>query len=119
MRKPVVVRAIVALLAAVLLFVSATQAATREIRVPLKNGKLHVSDLSSAVCHAMDLPAFPLGRGDIDLSGAKGAIFLDAVNLSLGESGRVVRDGSSIVLRVDADGLSSRCDNMSRAVRVL
>ena len=90
MRNCVVFRLLAALATAYVLFAPTAPAATRETRLPLKDGKLHVADLSSAVCHAMDLPAFPVGpRGEIDMKGAGGAIFLEAVNLSLGESGRV------------------------------
>src|SRR2546421_4580380 len=110
MRKSVVFRLLASLATALVLFASTAPASIRETRLPLKkDGKLQVADLSSAVCHAMDLPAFPVGpRGEIDMTGAAGAIFLEAVNLSLGESGKASLDGSNLVFQVDTDRLGTR-----------
>jgi pimeloyl-ACP methyl ester carboxylesterase len=108
-----------ALILALLICAGSAAASTREVRVPLKDGKLHVADFSAAVCRTMSLPGLPLGSGDIDLGTSKGTLFLQAVNLSLGETGHVHVQDSAVVLRVDSDRLESRCQNLSRAVRVL
>ena len=64
-----------------------TLANTRDVRVPLKNGKLHVADLSAAVCHAMDLPSLHLGHGDLKINSVEGRFFVEAVNVSLASAG--------------------------------
>src|SRR6185437_3065926 len=92
---------------------------TRDVRVPIKNGKLHVADLSAALCNAMDLPSLHLGHGDLKINSVEGRLFVEAVNASLGRAGHIKVDHSAVVLTVDLDRLASRCDNMSRAVRVL
>jgi len=96
-----------------------TLANTRDVRVPLKNGKLHVADLSAAVCHAMDLPSLHLGHGDLKVNSVEGRLFVEAVNVSLASAGHIKVERSAVVLTVDLDRLASGCDNMSRAVRVL
>lgn len=95
------------------------KAGVREERVPLKNGTLHVRDLSSAVCKSMDLPAVPLGSGDVDVRSPRGNELLNAVNLSLGRTGSVEVVADSLVLRVDRDRVGDRCEQLSRAVRIL
>jgi pimeloyl-ACP methyl ester carboxylesterase len=107
------------LLVIVLGCASGAWAETREVRVPLKDGKLHVPDLSVTVCREIGLPGFSMGGGDIDVYGKKGKLLLEAVNVALGSSGRVAVDGSAVVLRIDTDRFDSRCEQLSRAVRVL
>ena len=94
-------------------------AAAREQRVPLKNGTLHIADLSAAVCHEMDLPGFSLASGDVAMNSPQGAQLIDAVNLTLGQAGHLSVDGNALLLRVDPDKLASRCDELARATRVL
>lgn len=92
---------------------------TRDVRIPLKNGTLHVADLSAAVCNVMDLPSLHLGHGDLKINSVEGRLFVEAVNVSLASAGHIKVESAAVVLTVDLDRLASRCDNMSRAVRVL
>ncbi|HEX4794368.1 MAG TPA: hypothetical protein VH370_11280 [Humisphaera sp.] len=94
-------------------------AAPREQRVPLKQGTLHVADLSAAVCHEMDLPGLSLASGDVVINSPQGAQLIDAVNLTLGQAGHLSVDGNALLLRVDPDKLATRCDELARAARVL
>jgi pimeloyl-ACP methyl ester carboxylesterase len=102
-----------------ILLSSACLAAPREQRVPLKDGNLHVADLSAAICHSMDLPGFRVGSGDVPMHSAKGELLIDAVNLSLGRAGSVKLDGDALLIRIDSDLVPGRCEELSRAVRVL
>src|SRR5947207_15865875 len=94
-------------------------AAPREQRVALKDGTLHVADLSAAVCHEMDLPGFSLASGDVAINSPQGAQLVDAVNLTLGQAGHLSIDGNTLLLRIDPDRLPTRCDELARATRVL
>jgi pimeloyl-ACP methyl ester carboxylesterase len=100
------------------LLCSVCLAAPREQRVPLKEGKLHVADLSAAICHSMDLPGLRLGSGDVPMHGAQGDLLVNAVNLSLGRAGSVRVDGDALIVRVDPDLVPGRCEELSRAMRV-
>jgi len=97
---------------------SAALATPREQRVPLKDGNLHVADLSAAVCRNMDLPGLRVGSGDVPMHGAKGELFIDAVNLSLGRAGSVRVDGDALIVRIDPELVPGRCEELSRAVRI-
>ena len=62
-------------------------AAPREQRVPLKEGTLHVADLSAAVCHEMDLPGLSLAsRAETEeaISPTTGAATARLLSISVG-----------------------------------
>jgi pimeloyl-ACP methyl ester carboxylesterase len=103
----------------VLLFASLGTAAQREQRVPLKEGVLHVADLSKAICHSMDLPGLSIGGGDVPMQSSRGQMLLQAVNLSLGRAGNVSVEKDALVVRIDPQLVPGRCDELSRAGRVL
>ncbi|MDB5290000.1 MAG: lysophospholipase [Phycisphaerales bacterium] len=92
-------------------------AAPHEVKLPLREGKLHVADLSAAVCREAHLPAFEIGSGEIDLSGLRGSLFVHAMNAALGDGCRLTLGDGALTLHVDTDKLPARCDDAKRAVR--
>ncbi|MDB5330089.1 MAG: Alpha/beta hydrolase family protein [Phycisphaerales bacterium] len=92
-------------------------AAPHEVKLPLRDGKLHVADLSAAVCREVHLPAFEIGSGDIDLSGLRGSLFVHAMNAALSDGCRLTLDNGALVLHVDADKLPAHCDDAKLALR--
>src|SRR5688500_16520010 len=78
-----------ALLAVILLVAPSALAAPRESRIPLRDGKLDLGDLSTALCRELNLPQCELGAGRVSLDGARGSVLVKAMNESLGGGCRV------------------------------
>lgn len=90
-----------------------------EARLPLREGKVHVDDLSRALCRCLRLPEKGLpGDGTIDVSGLEGAKLVDALNQSVGDALRVTVDGDALVLFADPDKLPTDCDAAKLATRL-
>jgi pimeloyl-ACP methyl ester carboxylesterase len=99
-------------------FAAPAAATPREARVPLRDGKLDLGDLSVALCRELRLPQCELGTGRVSLEGLRGSLIVAAMNESLGDGCRVrVADGA-LVLRLDTDKLPRDCAAFTRAVRV-
>src|SRR5688500_1129410 len=65
---------------------AAASAGPHEARVPLREGKVHLDDLSAALCRTLRLPRAGLpGDGAIDVNGLEGSKLVDALNQSLGD----------------------------------
>jgi pimeloyl-ACP methyl ester carboxylesterase len=108
-------------LLALVLFVAASPAALaaqREARVPLRDDKLDLADLSVALCREIGLPECGLGVGRVSLEGVRGSVVVAALNQALGEGCRVSVADGALVLSVDPEKLPGDCAAMSKAVRV-
>jgi triacylglycerol esterase/lipase EstA (alpha/beta hydrolase family) len=92
-------------------------AAQHEIRVPLQNGKLELSDLSAVACQGVHLPAWHFGEGEINLQSWRGTVFLAALNASCGDACHVTVLPDSLDFRFDAQKLPVLVDNAKRFTR--
>ena len=104
-------------LAVLVLTAAATLAAPREARVPLRDGKLDLGDLSGALCRELNLPRCELGTGRISLESVRGSLLVAAIDEALGEGCDVSVSGGDVVLRLDPDKLPRDCAAASKAVR--
>lgn len=95
---------------------SPVQADPHEARIPLRDGKVHIADLSAAICQEIDLPGLKLG-GDVDISGFTGSLFVAALNASLGDGLRIAVDSDALVLHFDPDKLPRTINQDRRAIR--
>jgi pimeloyl-ACP methyl ester carboxylesterase len=107
-----------ALLCALVFLAAPAAAAPREARVPLRDGKLDLGDLSVAMCRELRLPRCDLGAGRVSLEGVRGSLIVRAMNESLGDGCRLSVRGDTLVLHVDADKLPSDCAAFTSAVRI-
>ena len=107
-----------ALLLVTLLVAPSALAAPREARVPLRDGKLDLGDLSTALCREWNLPQCELGAGRVSLDGAPGSVLVKAMNQSMGDGCRVALDGDALLLHFDTEKLPRDCAAFTRAVRV-
>lgn len=109
-----------ALLALVIAILPASKAlaSPREARVPLRDGRIRLGDLSKALCRELRLRECSLGLGSIDVRGLRGSTFVAAMNQSLGDGCRVSISDDALVVRVDPSRLPRDCDAMSKALRV-
>lgn len=94
------------------------QAAPREARVPLHEGKLRTADLTAALSRELNLPECSLDCGDLDLRGLGGSLWLAAVNESLGEACRLSVTDDALVLHIDTEKLPDDATSAKRAARV-
>lgn len=115
---PMIVRNSLSMILVWAALAATARAAPHEVRIPLRDGKLHTPDLAAAICREMRLPAFNLPGGDIDVSGLGGSLFIRGVNAALGEGCRITVDRDALVLHVDAEKLPGDVDAAKRAVRV-
>ena len=100
------------------LFPLTSSAAPHEVRLPLHDGNLQVSELSQILEHDLHLPRLKLGgRTQINLNGLRGSLFIHAIDASLGDACRLDVNGDELILHVDPDKLPSSCDDVKQAVR--
>jgi pimeloyl-ACP methyl ester carboxylesterase len=97
---------------------SVALAAPREARVPLRDEKLDLGDLSAALCREIGLPECGLGFGSVSLDGVRGSVVVAALNQSLGEGCQVSVADQALVLSIDPEKLPGDCAALSKAVRV-
>src|SRR5688572_22961340 len=91
------------LLLPLIAFAAPAFATIREARIPLKDGKLRTADLSAAICREMGMPRCAVNVGEVDLSGLGGALWVTALNESLGDGCRVRVTDDAVVLRIDTE----------------
>jgi pimeloyl-ACP methyl ester carboxylesterase len=106
------------LLLPLIAFAAPAFATIREARIPLKDGKLRTADLSAAICREMGMPRCPVNVGEIDLSGLGGALWVTALNESLGDGCRVRVTDDAVVLRIDTEKLPDGMRDAKKAARV-
>lgn len=89
-----------------------------EARVRLRDGKLATADLARVLLDNFHLKGVELDAGDIDLSGLRGATFVQALNASLGEGCNVRVDDEALVLHVDPEKLPRNLTALKQSVRL-
>jgi pimeloyl-ACP methyl ester carboxylesterase len=94
------------------------QAAPREARIALYEGKLRTADLTAALSRELNLPECSLDCGDIDLRALGGSLWVAAVNEALGEGCRISVTDDELVLHVDTEKLPDDVSGAKRAARV-
>jgi pimeloyl-ACP methyl ester carboxylesterase len=113
--------ALVASLLALLLVAAPAPAAMHEARIPLHDGRLQTSDLTSALLNKCHVHGVELDAGSINLRGFAGSLFVQALNASLGEGCHVALDGDNaeaLILKVDPKKLPHSFDSLRKATRV-
>jgi pimeloyl-ACP methyl ester carboxylesterase len=107
-------------LASLLLACLPAWAVPHEARVPLRDGRIRVADLSDRLLAEMHCP--PKLRvsipGEIDVRGFDGARFVEALNHALGDGCRISVCGDELLLHVDREKLPTDWDATKVAVRV-
>ncbi|MGH7213770.1 MAG: esterase/lipase family protein [Tepidisphaeraceae bacterium] len=97
--------------------------AAREVRVPLREGKLRVGELSAALVEKMGLPERAVawtrawGAADMDVSGLGGTLFVRALNRSLGDGCRTSVCDDGLVISFDTDTWRWSARDVKGAVR--
>lgn len=94
------------------------EAAPREARIALRDGKLRTADLTAALTRELHLPEYALHCGEIDLRGLGSSRWVEAVNESLGGGCRVSVSDDALVLNIDTEKFPDDIRSAERAVRV-
>ena len=88
-----------------------------DVRIPLHEGRLHVADLTAAVCRETHLPAFHMSSAEIDLNGWKESLLIEGINSALGDGCSVSISDDGLILHVDPEKLPKTVDARKRALR--
>ncbi len=92
-------------------------ASPHEIRLPLHDGRLALSDLAAAACEGVHLPAWHAGRGQIDLNGWRGSLFLQALNASCGDGWRITISDNVLMFRFDSEHFPRSVEQTKETLR--
>ncbi len=113
------IRALAAFLAGVICLMTAVAAAAeRELRLPLEDGRLSVDALSAELMRELDLPAVRWPGAEIDFTGLRGSIVIEALNASLGKGFDLRIEDDALILRVDVERLPRNVAQAKSAARV-
>ncbi|CAN5529811.1 hypothetical protein BH10PLA1_BH10PLA1_14690 [soil metagenome] len=111
-------RSLVVFVVAVLLcFAPVTRADVHELRIPLRDGKLSMPELSAALSKELGLPAIEYGTASVDVRGLGSSLFVSALNKSLGQGCQMSVDHDSVILRIDPSMLPHSVDQAKLAAR--
>ena len=111
------VRAMV--VAVVLLFPLSALAKPHELTIPLHDGQIRLADLSDGIQKSFNCKkSYVTLPGIIDVRGAAGSTFVEALNESLGEGCRIDLRNSSLIVHIDRDKLPKDWDNTRFALRL-
>src|SRR5262245_4562790 len=94
-----------------LVLAAPTFAASGTVRVPLHEGRLRTSDLSSDLLRRPHIPHADSVGVEINLSGLQGALLVKAWNKALGDGCNVAIDDDELVLNVDTAKLPEDVDS--------
>ncbi|HLL91200.1 MAG TPA: alpha/beta fold hydrolase [Tepidisphaeraceae bacterium] len=102
-----------------MLVTPAARAVPREVRVPLVDGQLRLSDLTAAAARKLRLPAWAEVSPDValDVRGMAGTLAVRSLNHALGEGCQIKVDGDAAIVRVDPEKLPRSVDEGKAAVR--
>jgi pimeloyl-ACP methyl ester carboxylesterase len=100
---------------ATLALASGASAATHEVRVPLRDGRLSTAELLSHVRVPARCTSWM--PGSVDLHSMGGSLFVAALDKALGDGCRVDVTADALVLHVDTDRLPADWDQTRLAVR--
>lgn len=92
-------------------------AITTSVKIPLHEGRLHAADLSSGLLKRLCIPHTGLVALEIDLTGLRGSLFVDAWNASLGDGCRVSIDDDALLVHIDTANLPDDVDEAKLAAR--
>jgi pimeloyl-ACP methyl ester carboxylesterase len=117
MLKPSLFSSSLCTLACLLALAAPASAISTTVKVPLREGRLHTSDLSADLLKRLCL------RGDllaveIDLTGLRGALLVKAWNKALGDGCNVAVEDDALVLNIDTDKLPDDVDEAKLATRI-
>ncbi len=96
---------------------SPVAALTTSVKVPLHDGRLRPADLSADLLQRLCIPHADLPAIEIDLTGLRGSIFVNAWNASLGEGCKISIDDDALVVHLDTDKLPDNVDQAKLAAR--
>ena len=98
------------------LFCGTVVAKPHEMRIPLHDGKMHLADLSKALCREIHVPGMKLG-GEVDVRGLTGSLFVTAINASLEDGCQLTVQDDVLILHIDSEHLPKSIDQDRRAIR--
>ncbi len=101
----------------VALFVPMARAELHELRVPLRDGKLSMPELSAALSSKLGLPAVEYGSMTIDVQGMGSSLFVSGINKALGEGCQLIVEQDAVLLRYDPAKLPHSMKQAKLAVR--
>jgi pimeloyl-ACP methyl ester carboxylesterase len=114
-------RSLILFITLTLINIAPTFGAARETRIPLRDGKLAVGDVSAELLEELCLPADKLSvvrrLGNIDLNNLEGALFIKALNCSLGDGCRISVSKDQLIIHVDTEKLPADFDEARVAAR--
>lgn len=93
-------------------------AEAHEARIPLRDGKLRLDDLSADLLQNLHLKKPRLPNMAIDLRGMRGSLFVMAMNEALGDGCRLSVNDDELVLHVDGEKLPQNVTETKKAARV-
>jgi len=88
-----------------------------EIRVPLRDGKLSMPELSAALSSKLGLPAIEYGSASMDVQGLGSSVVVTALNKALGDGCQVSVDREAVVIKYDTAKLPHSVDEAKLAAR--
>ncbi len=94
-------------------------AAAHDVRLPLHDGKVRMSDVGAVLCREFKLGNISVPAGEFDLQGGDGPRFVTALNASLGEGCCLSLVPGAVVFHVEPAKLPSGCERAQRAARAL
>jgi pimeloyl-ACP methyl ester carboxylesterase len=100
-----------------LLFAAVAPAATRELRLPLQDGRLRLAAIPDDLRQRLHLPAWAAMRGSIDLDGIGRSLFVEALNAALTDGARVSVTDDAFVFRFDLEKLPNDVNEAKSAAR--
>ena len=92
-------------------------AAPHELRIPLHDGRLQLSDLSQDVLEQLHLPTTYVMAGSINFRGIGSSLVVHAMNRALGDGCRLTVSDDQLVLHVDDQKLPHDWTQTRKAVR--
>jgi pimeloyl-ACP methyl ester carboxylesterase len=105
-------------LSAVLCAGTVVHAEQHQLRVPLRDGKLSLPELSAAMTEKLHLPAVEWGSAAVDVQGIGGSMTVAALNKALGDGCRVSVDKDAVVIQYDPAKLPHNLEQAKHATRV-
>ncbi len=98
-------------------FLPTAHAELNEVRVPLRDGKLSMPELSAALSTKLGLPAVEYGSATIDVQGMGSSLFVAGINKALGEGCQLMVERDAVLLRYDPAKLPHSMKEANLAAR--
>lgn len=94
-----------------------THGEVHELRLPLRDGKLSMPELSAALSTKLGLPSIEYGTASVDVQGLGSSLVVAGVNKALGDGCQLSVEREAVLLRYDTDKLPHSVNDAKLAVR--